>query len=107
MHLLLAGHTHRAFPPLGSWPARTADSRHGPLAAGSCQVVSGTVSQMRTGRLRELRGSSTQAKRVSAAYPYQFSWLRIYKHRSAPRRLSVERMLPVRGRAVLAGAVGG
>jgi hypothetical protein len=101
-HLLLAGHTHTAFPALGAWPARISDCHHPPLSQGTCQVVCGTLSQRKEPQAEGQEQPVPPADhlaRLGRTYPFQFNWIRIYAQRAESLQLLVERQIRMRGRA--------
>ncbi len=90
VHLLLSGHTHNAYPPQGQWPADLRPVLHQPLAVGSCQVVSASLSQV-----VEPGAAAAAAKSadLNDVYPHQCTLLRVYRRHGAQPSLVVERIV--------------
>lgn len=45
-HLVLSGHTHDTYPPLGALPPLSGGVRHAPLHSGQMQLIAGSLSQL-------------------------------------------------------------
>jgi hypothetical protein len=91
MHLLLAGHTHEAYPAQGSWPSSLSDALHEPLANGSCQLVSASLSQ--AALPSDQTTQAVPAEDLQSVYPHQCTLLRIYRNAGGVPSLMVERIV--------------
>jgi 3',5'-cyclic AMP phosphodiesterase CpdA len=78
-HLVLSGHTHEAFPDMGSLPATARACIHPQLGTDQCQLVVGSLMQVDTFGSRGL-------------WPHQCQILRFYYSPSDERVLYVNRL---------------
>jgi hypothetical protein len=91
-HLLLAGHTHMPYPPLGSLPRSATAAQHSPLVGGQCQIVSGSLSQDILPGASIPPGTSW-ADTLALQNPYQCTLLRFYNDASDPEEVRMERTI--------------
>ena len=80
-HLILSGHTHELFPPLGKLPDQTSVCYHTPLKHSQCQMIAASLSQ---------RGPP------DAQWPQQCQVLRLYYSPDQPTDVLVERLIGAR-----------
>ena len=91
-HLLLAGHTHMAFPGVGQLPPSASAATHTPLVAGQCQVVSASLSQaILPGS--PLKANETWAESRARLSPYQCTVLRFYSQDHDPFEIIMDRAI--------------
>lgn len=91
-HLLLAGHTHMAFPGVGQLPRSASAATHTPLVAGQCQVVSASLSQaILPGS--PLNANETWAESRARLSPYQCTVLRFYSQDHDPFEIIMDRAI--------------
>lgn len=90
--LLLAGHTHQPFPGVGQLPRSASAALHPPLAAGQCQLVSGSLCQKVLPELTLPPGASW-AETAAFERPYQCTILRFYSQPHDPYELVMDRMI--------------
>jgi hypothetical protein len=91
-HLLLAGHTHEPFPPIGELPNAARTASQPPLIAGQCQVVTGSLSQEVLPR-PPLPAHAAWHDEMLYNNPYQCTLLRFYAMPATPDRLILERAI--------------
>lgn len=91
-HLLLAGHTHMAFPGVGQLPRSASVATHTPLVAGQCQVVSASLSQeILPGA--PLKANEPWAESCARISPYQCTVLRFYSQDHDPFEIIMDRAI--------------
>ena len=90
VHLLLAGHTHQAYPSIGLMPNGLSSAWQPPLHPGFAQSVTSTLSQE---LVSGVNGSSSYYPAECArCYPYQCTLLRVFAEAtSAGTEVTVER----------------
>ncbi|MDM0108492.1 hypothetical protein QTH97_26325 [Variovorax sp. J22R24] len=91
-HLVLAGHTHLAFPALGQLPDTALNAQHSPLGAGKCQIVSGSLSQELLSSTKPKAGISW-ADQQAFDFPQQCTVLRFYSQPNDPDEIVMDRVI--------------
>lgn len=92
VHMLLGGHTHRAFPVPGQQPQALCSTELPPLARGVVQGIAGSLSQT------PLKGyvpmpDAFHPEACEAQYPQKFSVYRIWRRRANAREVLIQRTL--------------
>lgn len=77
VHVLMAGHTHSAFPPLGLLPNGLGSARHPPLGGALVQMVTPSLSQTPVSAFSSAT-PSYYPDACAQSFPYQCTLLRVF-----------------------------
>jgi len=101
VHLILSGHTHKLFPEV--LPEAVGGLDHRPLGNDQCQLIVGTLSQVRVARSED---PSTAREPVDPErkYGHQCQILRFFYDTSEPDLLLLQRLVAARRGGRQAGA---